>query len=183
MRIIVLILTIPLCIALIFFTSISYFAFNPLSIDYQQQANVRTLIPQGWAFFTRNPREQVLLFYKKQDTKWFLVNSSGSSYDKLFGLSRLSRRQNIELGNLAAQLNVVKNWVECENNFPNTCIPDSTNKVYTNFKNPVIMGEYVVRLVEPVPWAWSKLMNEEQRKSKVLKILVVNDSTTITKNR
>lgn len=161
----------------------SYFAYNPLSIDYKQQTNIRTLIPQGWAFFTRNPREKVLLFYKKQDKKYLLVNSSGSSYDKLFGLSRLSRRQNIELGNLAAQLNTVKNWVECENNLPTSCIPDSVNKVYTQFNQATIIGEYLVRLVEPIPWAWSKLMDEEQRTSKVLKILVVHDSTKLTKTR
>jgi antimicrobial peptide system SdpA family protein len=140
-------------------------------------------MPQGWAFFTRNPREQALLFYKKENQQWVLVNSSGGSYNKLFGLSRLSRRQNIEFGGLAAQLNFVKNWVNCDNNLPDACMPDSINVLYTKFKKPLVFGEYIVRLVEPVPWAWRTVMTEEQRKSRVLKIMVVYDSTKLAQSR
>jgi antimicrobial peptide system SdpA family protein len=179
MKVLVLLFMTPICMCLVFMTSMSYFAFNPLSIDYEQQVQIRTLIPQGWAFFTRSSREKVLLFYKKEADNWVLVNSSSATYTKLFGLSRLSRRQNIEFGSLAAQLNGVKNWKNCENNLPNTCISDSTNVLLTKYKNAVIKGEYLARLTEPVPWAWRSMMNEDQRKSQVLKILVVNDTTKI----
>jgi antimicrobial peptide system SdpA family protein len=156
---------------------LSFLGFNPISSNYKTQTSFRTFIPQGWGFFTRNPREKALLFYQKQGNKWQLVNSSSANYKKLFGLSRLSRRENIELGYITSQLNGVKNWLDCDNNMPNTCEPDSINIVKNNYKNPIIEGEYLIRIVEPVPWAWSKLMTEEQRKSKVLKIFVQNDTT------
>jgi antimicrobial peptide system SdpA family protein len=179
MKSVILFLGIIMISCLVFMTGISYVIFNPLTMAYKKQEQVRTLIPQGWAFFTRNPREKSVLWYQKQNDEWVLINSSSANYKKIFGLSRLSRRQNIELGALMAQLNYAKNWVDCKNNLPNACIPDSTNVLKSKFTNPLIKGEYILRMVEPVPWAWSKLMTESERKSQVLKILVQYDTTKI----
>ena len=71
---------------------------NPVSIKSNYLEKAITLIPQGWAFFTRDPREaQVLIYEIGKNNALTNLEQKHSSYKNLFGLSRKSSKIMIEL--------------------------------------------------------------------------------------
>ena len=129
--------------------------YNPISIRYAWQTNIKGFIPEGWGFFTRNPREEDLYLYKKVDGGW-----EGTGYlpiaraANLLGARRTPRAQSIEM---ALLLKSVKQdqWVACEQHFQQ-CLADSLIvQVENTSPRPVMCGTYCIVRKAPIPWAWS----------------------------
>ena len=141
--------------AFLYFTLISAFEFNPVSIQKTKAKLIFTLAPQGWGFFSRDPREEQILVYKKTETGYALVNKSGAEPQYLFGLSRTSRKINIELGNLFSQI-PDSLWIEPKVNELEACEEGPLHRFKNPFQNPLCTGAYLVVKSKPVPWAWSE---------------------------
>lgn len=154
-----------------FLAFISSTTFNPLTMDYQKSKLIFAIIPEGWGFFTRDAREPRTLIYKKKDDELVLINDSGASPKYLFGLSRKTRRQNIELGQLVGQI-PDSIWVACPSKRWKDCEPSYTHLVSDPFKHPVLEGEYIIIKQNPVPWAWSKSYNDIKMPFELSKILI-----------
>ncbi|WP_394345007.1 SdpA family antimicrobial peptide system protein [Echinicola soli] len=152
--------------------------FNPLTLDYRESKLVYTVIPQGWGFFTRDPREPYTLLYKRTGDKLNLINDSGAEPRYLFGLSRSTRRQNIELGSLYLQV-PDSMWVSCPSKAWKECVPDDRVFVSDSFKHPRLSGEYLLIRQAPVPWAWSKSYDKIKMPFEICKIYIepVREST------
>ena len=128
--------------------------FTAVSNSFRENYFWKMLLPQGWGFFTRNPREDQYILHKYSVTASSLsqVSIKNTSYKNLLGLSRYSRRVNMELQRVLYH------------------IPDSSYKESINWNNKTLVekdiglwyldtGKYVVQKFRLPPWAWAKYPN------------------------
>ncbi len=131
---------------------------NPISLPLGQSLAIKSLIPQGWGFFTRNPREpQILFFEESMPGQWEEVNLSNRQVRHFFGLGRGNR---FEMMALQTSLQGVPEdqWRDCSG--PTRKYTDSVPDAYftTGPTGPlarVVRAEcFIARIQEVVPWSW-----------------------------
>ncbi|NOT74878.1 MAG: SdpA family antimicrobial peptide system protein [Cyclobacteriaceae bacterium] len=139
----------------------SYLPHNPLSPSHRVKVIIQAFFPQGWGFFTRNPRDVEGFVYFQQDTATYLsaLRIPNAAAVNLLGLRRDSRTQGAEYGLLLSQLEKDTSiWVGCKGLSHIECIKFrrdiSAIKVSNNKKKPTLCGPIWIIVQEPVPWAW-----------------------------
>ena len=130
---------------------------NPLRLPSVWQQSVFKVTPEGWGFFTRNPRSPVDHVYKRVGDDWVRVNHTNADVRNIFGIRKGTRMMGIELVYL--QNKIQENaWQPCAGDIE-TCLRTS-GKQPTVTRNESMMrevcGEYVIDRRPPVPWAWSR---------------------------
>jgi antimicrobial peptide system SdpA family protein len=124
--------------------------------------NTTLLVPEGWAFFTRNPREPDIVLYKKIKGQWMHdpINPL-SMISNWWGLDRRPRAQSTEMAMILHSI-PQDLWVSCDSSIEN-CLTNFTDSVILQINNtvprPVLCDTVAVQLLPPVPWAWSKNRN------------------------
>jgi antimicrobial peptide system SdpA family protein len=159
---------------------LTYLFINSLPetiIHLNQLSKIRTTstVPEGWAFFTKNPRDENIVIYKKSGASWRPVTNKTGDYLNFFGLKRTSRFENQEMGILLASLDTT-NWVSIkgglEKNFllfdtiPITQILNSSH--YPYYKE----GEYILVQEGILPWVWFSTNPNLKLDSRVRKIKI-----------
>jgi antimicrobial peptide system SdpA family protein len=132
--------------------------FDPIELPMAKNLEFRAFMPQGWKFFTRNPREeQIHLFAKNQDGDW-LSASIGTNADPVtyFGLSRTVRTRGIEIGLITRSVKSPQ-WLPCKEEL-SACFEKApiAAVVNNNSPNPSVCGELILLKQKPIPWAWTK---------------------------
>jgi antimicrobial peptide system SdpA family protein len=123
------------------------------------ERHIATIIwlPQGWSFFTRDPREPwPRAFSRHPDGSWSNASlGTLSTARNAFGLNRRPRAQGVEISLLLQQV-PGKEWSSCSV-APITCLETISNASYVvNLSpQPSLCGVIGIALQEPVPWAWS----------------------------
>jgi len=145
-------------------------ADSPLRASYPTRRGMIALFPQGWAFFTRDPREPVDRAYRPgaPPTPLLYTNSSARS---LFGFSRRARAQNVEMAALLLEVPSGA-WHECRDAL-SRCLeaaPEAGVPVANRSMNRQICGPVVVERQPPVPWAWGRGLGTVHMPSKVLRL-------------
>lgn len=147
--------------------------YNPAEIPLAEAGTPFIWLPQGWAFFTRDPREPRMLVYAQENHTWRsgLIGPHASPRN-LFGMNRASKAQGVEIGGL---FTAVKDsaWTACEDDVP-TCLDavPVTTTVTNIAPRPTLCGTVGLARQKPVPWAWSKSRDEIIMPSEILKIEV-----------
>ena len=170
-------LTYPFVLSLFWLVVIGYIFNTTLPVvsggSFSQKVTLLNITPQGWGFFTKDPREEQLIVCKlKNDTprRFTKTHSSSSSF---FGLSRKNRFTAMEAANLAAQINdTLWNTMEgrkfiLEKNAP-------TDTVINRIKPITIEGDFFFVKQERIPWAWAG--NAIVMPYKYIKVYVQSDS-------
>jgi antimicrobial peptide system SdpA family protein len=123
----------------------------------------RALLPEGFSFFTRNPREPLVVLISKVNKQEIELHNNSSKY--LFGFERYPRAINLEMSIIWQSVKERK-WFDCETGksecFDENLIPSYTIK--SSFPKPILSGDYYLKLVEPIPWAWAKSFKKSNRK-------------------
>jgi antimicrobial peptide system SdpA family protein len=139
--------------------SISLLASVPeAAVRLPIKATISTLsfLPQGWAFFTRNPREPVLEAWIVEDGRWRMLPLNVSGAEEIFGFRRTLRLRALELGTLAATLQP-KDWQRCSGSIGD-CVDAGSLSTATRVVNRStarqLCGHLVLAVREPQPWAW-----------------------------
>ena len=120
---------------------------------------IHNFFPEGWGFFTRNPREESVnfIFIRKNDQALELGMNPCSSGEYAFGLNRDCRAKSAELDILIKQvpdsLWTTKRSVLNYQLIQKTPILDT---IINYFHVPEIEGEVALIKQERLPWAWSK---------------------------
>lgn len=130
--------------------------YNPIDLPYQEDISIHVLLPERWAFFTRDPRESVDRYYKKSNGSWENARlGRQASVGNAFGLSRLVRAQGVEAGRLITQIAATA-WKDCEKD-AETCLnrADVSATLHNPSPTPTLCGTVGVIRREPVPWAWN----------------------------
>lgn len=131
---------------------------NPIRRPFRTRAWLAVVAPEGWAFFTRDPREPQMLVYKRNGSTWSRASLANSMPANLFGLRRGSRLVTAELQQLLQDF-PKERWVPCRTKVAD-CLNGTKVRSFEVEKKTQILrklcGETVVQLQRPVPWAWSR---------------------------
>ncbi|TGA96349.1 SdpA family antimicrobial peptide system protein [Sporolactobacillus shoreae] len=150
---------------------------NPLKLPFENNLGLNAWFPQGWGFFTRDPRS-VNDYVYNLDNDRSAVAWPNNSVRNLFGISRYGRAQGIELGLIESKI-PESAWKTYNGNiekyFKNT-------QVKLTVDNPTphatISGKIGIVRKHPIPWSWSK---QSKYINMPYKIVVVN--VNVPKNR
>lgn len=154
---------------------LSNIAFNPIRYKFPNQKNILSFIPQGWAFFTRSPREaQILVYHIENNQINKLEISRHSSPENYFGLNRKQTFKMNELQFIIDQFEpedyVTTFWNYLEN-FQGQ-IPNELHRVSSIFKHSLLKNKEILLVIqEIVPWAWSNNANLKMP-SKAIRIYI-----------
>jgi len=133
--------------------------YNPLTLDLPAERGIRMLMPEGWGFFTRDPREPDITTYVKSKGSWYRSpNMPIANAANLFGINRFPRAQSVELGMLLHDV-PAEWWRPCRSNI-DACLQSIPAKPVTN-TSPFPVFRDTIGLVrqEPIPWAWAAHRN------------------------
>lgn len=139
----------------------AYWIFTSSIVTNPQQPSneIRTLsnkfFPEGWAFFTRDPKEPVLDAYELT-TNNHLRKCIFPNGDYMFGASRKSRILGFQLSNilLSGETITWKNgYGRFQDSLGNVAFQDiHSNEKFASFTK----GKYILVLTERLPWLWAK---------------------------
>ncbi len=132
---------------------------NPVHLPLENPVSISTVMPEGWAFFTRSPREEYAVALTRIGDRWAPASfGTHNSATNLFGIVRKSRAQAVEVGALVAKVPSAK-WVECQ---PDESDEDCLGHTPINAATvnaaavPSLCGSVGVVKRLPVPWAWAR---------------------------
>ena len=129
---------------------------SPMRLSTKDRAAVMTVLPEGWGFFTRSPREEGVYAYGRAEDGWSELTFGATSARNWFGLLRASRVQGVELGGISGVV-PEESWTEHRDPFHPTAdlgsIPmlDVSNTAIAQ----TMCGEVLLERRRPIPWAWS----------------------------
>ncbi len=166
-----------LIIYLINFLFITSISDNPLGIRNSSfKKNIMNgLFPEGWAFFTRSPREERLSLYKiKSKNEIEEVSLNNSTFDVYWGACRNNRVIHGKISKIANNINP-NLWTTFS--APDTAINkiniESLSILKIKALPPVLYGTFVLKSSKAVPYMWfsgSKVPISTKSKFVILKI-------------
>ncbi|GCB49256.1 SdpA family antimicrobial peptide system protein [Streptomyces sp. NL15-2K] len=161
---------------------------NALGLPGQNEKVLRSLLPQGWAFFTRSPREKDVLLWQPGTTagEWRQRSAHQGSAGEWFGARREQRARNMEMGVLLTRaLEKGARWSDCEVRDAAASLPDmvgrcasatrdapSPVRVSNGSRTPAVCGAVAFTRQEPLPWSWARHGVDEQMPVQVLRARV-----------
>lgn len=147
---------------------------NPIRLPFAERLEITVLVPQGWKFFTRDPREErILVFRRDSGAKWRSASLGRIAEPAhLFGISRTPRAQGVELGLLVVRMSA-HDWQACSLR-PEECLGSAplARSLRNLSPNPTLCGEVGIALQKPIPWAWSRADEEVIMPSQVVRLEV-----------
>jgi antimicrobial peptide system SdpA family protein len=147
---------------LIFITLFTwYLPGSVLKVDTFFSSKIINLLPQGWGFFTKEPKEQLFDAYKIQNGNLIQLSIKNASRENYFGFSRKSRFIGFEISKISAKINH-ESWVQSKGNIK---IPKSFKIQYVrgNFRYFKRNNLYILIKTNPIPWAWASYSQEPVR--------------------
>lgn len=145
---------------------------TPFQLPFAGKRIIKTVMPEGWAFFTISPRSpDVVVYGAKPGGRWerITVNAHSAS-GSLFGLDRRNRSQGTEVALIANRV-PPEHWIDCTRE-PLDCLSASIpNRTVANFANHRTMcGDIGMIMQEVLPWAYRDL--NATMPSKVVRVTV-----------
>ncbi|MHC6219830.1 SdpA family antimicrobial peptide system protein [Arthrobacter sp. MMS24-S77] len=132
--------------------------FHPPGTDTVKEA-LSKAVPQGWAFFTKSPRDPFLLVYANDEAGAHreILQLPTARVENYFGINRFGRGQPVELANIVNRVGS-QGWNKCG---PTTtsCLdkPMAAVQVRNEKPEPSLCGSIKAVEVVPVPWAYRHL--------------------------
>lgn len=127
---------------------------NPLRLPFERALGVSRIAPQGWAFFTRDPREPKFEAFLRRGDRWVRA-PVGPNRRFLFGVSRLGRARGIEWGLVAFPL-AGTDWRTCRVPVAECLDGSGTARHLRNRSpSPVLCGEVGLVRRAITPWAFA----------------------------
>lgn len=127
---------------------------NPISLTYHiKNKELHSLLPQGWAFFTKSPREFQLSLYSYQERNIEKVNLKNVQASQLFGLNKSNRATHSKLIKIFNEI-PDEHWTPIVSLEKIDC--NNLNKYNVNklLINEIPKGEYIMLINKTTPWAW-----------------------------
>ncbi len=133
--------------------TIASLPYSPISMALDVEVGVRSLVPEGWGFFTREPRSLDVYLSQQVGNDWRPVDRLPIANPRnLFGIDRRPRAIPVELAVLLDQVNASQ-WTETTNHSV-VASEAPVVAVVNPMKHPLFCGPLRVMSREPVPWAW-----------------------------
>jgi antimicrobial peptide system SdpA family protein len=150
---------------------------NPVPLPYERELRVNFFLPEGWAFFSKSPRDEQAVLLNKHPGQWVpSVPTSSAQPGQAFGLSRSGRRQWMEFGVLRQAGGSAARWYRCS-----VALADCLDRLPATdtVRNPVpfatICGTHVVVRHSPLPWAWARSEKPVRLTARLRRLEIVCD--------
>jgi antimicrobial peptide system SdpA family protein len=157
-------ITIAIASLFTFFILLSFNSDNTFNIDTQTLGQIS---PQGYAFFTKNPKEPQVYIYKvDKSNKLKNICPNSSSAEMYFGLSRKNTRLSYDFTEILSNL---RKWesIEKVEKFYLTKLDTFKISRKDMLKHN---GKYLIIKEERIPWAWSKSLSKSKKYFKYITI-------------
>lgn len=141
----------------VFFSFIASNTDNPLRLSTSILQSFKAFLPQGWAFFTRNPREELIRLYEIEGGNVLHLNRGSSLLlNDLYGIKRNKRKLSIELTEIVKKI-PADSWIDVTGQdlykeLGSFVVSDTIKNV---IKVKLVTGEKILCRSQQVPWAWS----------------------------
>lgn len=133
------------------------------------EASIAPLAPQGWAFFTKPPREPRMTIYAVAPDGGQVASKLGPNgrIEYAWGLSRTFMLQQSAAAQAAAAI-TAERWQECdERETLDACVDSVADSEPVTLSMPrnqaLACGEYVFAMSEAIPFAWRNISSERER--------------------
>ena len=141
------------------------------------RTELSVLLPQGWDFFTRNPREPQLRAYAEHEGKWDSAMVGPKARPGLaYGWIRSPRAQLVEMGHILKSAENF-NWTLCPSGtLPSTCFTNETTRteeITNESPHPTLCGNIAFVSQELMPWAWASEGLNVIMSSKILRLKIL----------
>ena len=123
---------------------------------------IAQLFRQGWGFFTRDAREDIVRAAHAERHGWQVADGNvTSTRENLFGLSRRSRNFDQDLAFLLGSVPAGTRWTDCRTvNQPQSCLTktelQSAPVLRLHSSSKSLCGTVVLTRQPPVPFAFSR---------------------------
>lgn len=155
-------------LAIVFVSSLK----TQIVLSEGMKTKLNTIFPEGWSFFTRNPREPLLESFNIVDNNLVPIPLSNSSSENFFGFSRKSRVKGFEASMIVSDIpsNIWKEdtGIDYKKHINDSVINIKPKQSNTYFKK----GVYLFVLKKPIPWAWAGKNQEKYAPYSVAKVKV-----------
>jgi antimicrobial peptide system SdpA family protein len=148
--------------------------YSPVRLPFAEQALTFLWAPQGWAFFTRDPREEKQTVYAKATAGWeSVLLAPHGRLTNVFGLRRTSRAQGVEMALLIDGI-PAEAWQPCTLPVGECLAQLPTGRPVVNRSpDPTMCGSVAVVLQKPLPWAWARSPRPTTMPARILALEVV----------
>lgn len=150
---------------------------SPLRPSRRAQVRMLTVMPQGWAFFTRDPRLPLLIVFERVDGRFHPAVEINASRGNYFGLKRISRRFDLEIAAIMAQVPDTA-WFSTRSKiaeFEAVANRQRSFSVPNRAPRPRVCGEYALVRRPPTPWAWAHLEDTIRHPVTLVRLAIVCD--------
>ncbi|AZA78625.1 SdpA family antimicrobial peptide system protein [Chryseobacterium sp. G0186] len=168
----------------IFKVSSVYFGNNPLNKSKETKRKYILFFPQGWAFFTKEPREPLIYFFSYSNNQLDDIIDKNFSLNTFWGAAKKNRIINIELQKVINKANtdsipyrteeflgikeLKENVINRNNEFTHINIDRKYIPSITN-------GKYLIVIEEQLPWALLSKTSTHNKKFKMYTIEVIKN--------
>ncbi len=143
---------------------------NVMNVSAAEKNVIQFLFPQGWGFFTRNPKEPNYKLYRIEDGKPQLVTFRITSSKNYYGLSRKGSRLGMEMHRIKSKLPPSAGWSSSTTSLKDMrldtlsypCLDTVSKLLY------IQEGDYILKEYHLSPWSWAK---HQGRYSKTFKYI------------
>jgi antimicrobial peptide system SdpA family protein len=140
--------------------------YNPLSPGLSAERRTRLVLPEGWGFFSRDPRERDLMVVRRAHGDW-RIEPPHADASNLFGLLRKSRALPVEASQVISELQ--QPFAPCSGDFRPCLDAAPIHELPADRARPFLCGDVAFLRRAPVPWAWSGLLAPERMPTDVLR--------------
>jgi antimicrobial peptide system SdpA family protein len=167
-------LNLIISVLFIFTVFINSIGYNLLTFNKKWAFELQFLFPQGWAFFTKDPRDEQTTLYKIKNKELFELNMKNGATNALFGISRRNRIMLIELAQVVNQIDTI-NWKAITSKEALLTFSDTAKAIeIVNFVNHSnLNGDYLIIKQKPLPWSWRENRDNLFMPAKVIKVKLI----------
>ncbi len=131
---------------------------SPLRPPLASRLRALAIMPEGWAFFTRDPREPQIRLFARSGERWAEVAWQNAALTNGLGLTRNGRLLQFAVVELVRRVPAL-HWVPCTGH-PAGCRGQGPPLVLPLGATPAEEllrdGEFLIYVAPPTPWAWSR---------------------------
>ncbi len=145
-----------------YFAIVTSIPYNPMTLNKNLSFKIKIFLPEGWNFFTRNPREIRTYIYciDNYGTIYPLPNWPNNSFNNLMGIKRTARAIGTDYGMILSNIpdSLWSKSTEIELNKKNSKNFFTGRPIFQSYpdghKKHFLFGNLLFVQKEILPWSW-----------------------------
>lgn len=143
---------------------------NALTLPFNRSVDVRSVLPQGWGYFSGDARQPLSTAYVRDGDGWQQVGGGHQgSVGDLFGLDRSGRLAEQEIG--FAEAGATGEPRQCRLS-DEDCLKglEVAGSGENPIANPTLCGDVAIVRRDALPWAWSSSSSRQAMSATAIRV-------------